>query len=725
MDHRGRELAGAVTRKAIPESGRRPGGRRAALLAVAGAALWAASSVFCQGEPPAAGTEAAEPPPAPLRVLFPGVGPLQAAPHGAGNVYAPHVLRDGDNGRLRMWFGAQGADGHDRICLAESRDGVAWRQAGVVLEDATANHVNDPCVIRVGDTYWMFHTRAAAHVIDEIAAATSVDGVRWEPCGTVLAPSPDPSAWDSLSVGRPSVVHEGGVFRMWYDGRRDLPRGAPAEGVPKSDGSRRHVGYAESTDGIHWERFHGNPVFGDDAGGVDVTRIGDSHHLMLYESRDGTKAAISAGGIVWRPLGHWFGRSGSADDRFGHVTPHLFRSQGGGDGPIFYVGAAPAADWNRNRVGAVRVGEADLARILTHPPIDALRYADHRDLSMVIDGTGGQVPLRTPEQWAARRRQVIEAFESVAGPLPDGSDSGAAPVPFERLGSEERERHTLEMIRFPAAPPEGDFVHALLYLPKRGEDDAPAPGPAVLALHPTHPIGKGVVDGRSERPNRAYARELADRGFVVIAPDYPSFGDASGYAFGADGFVSGTMKGIWNHLRCVDLLVSLPEVDPLRIGVIGHSLGGHNAIFAALFDDRIRAVVTSCGWTPFHHYYDGRLDGWTSDRYLPAIRTRLANDPDRVPFDFPELIASLAPRAFFSSSPVGDDNFDVAGVRAAEPGIREVYRLHGAADRVRFTYPEAGHDFPDGVRGEAYAFLAAALASAGDPSPERLPREAR
>ena len=58
------------------------------------------------------------------------------------------------------------------------------------------------------------------------------------------------------------------------------------------------------------------------------------------------------------------------------------------------------------------------------------------------------------------------------------------------------------------------------------------------------------------------------------------------------------MKGIWNHMRCVDLLVSRDDVDAEKIGTIGHSLGGHNAIFLGVFDRRVKVVVSSCGWTP-------------------------------------------------------------------------------------------------------------------------------
>ena len=84
-------------------------------------------------------------------------------------------------------------------------------------------------------------------------------------------------------------------------------------------------------------------------------------------------------------------------------------------------------------------------------------------------------------------------------------------------------------------------------------------------------------------------------------------------------------------LRAVDLLCSLPEVDPARIGVIGHSLGGHNAIFVALFDDRLKAVVSSCGFNDFRHYYKGNIAGWSHKGYMPRLREVYHLDLDRVP----------------------------------------------------------------------------------------------
>lgn len=285
----------------------------------------------------------------PLTLALLGEGPHESAPHGGGNVYAPDVLHEGNF--YRMWYGGQGADGHDRILYAESRDGTHWDRKGVAVEDATANHVNDPSVVKTPGGYFMFYTRAGRGVVDEIALATSEDGLHWTPRGVVLSPG-DAGTWDALSVGRSSVLLEGGTFRMWYDGRKDLPAGAPVgPGVPTSATSSRSVGYATSRDGLHWTKHAGNPVFGHDAGGVDVKRVGDEY-VMAYESHEGTQRATSRDGIAWQERGLWLPKSGGPPDAFGHVTPFLLV---GAEGQLeaVYVGAASAPSWDHNAI-AVR-----------------------------------------------------------------------------------------------------------------------------------------------------------------------------------------------------------------------------------------------------------------------------------------------------------------------------------------------------------------------------------
>ena len=76
-----------------------------------------------------------------------------------------------------------------------------------------------------------------------------------------------------------------------------------------------------------------------------------------------------------------------------------------------------------------------------------------------------------------------------------------------------------------------------------------------------------------------------------------------------------------------------------------------------------------------------------------------------MPFDFYGVVAAIAPRAFFSNSPINDDNFDVSGVRKAVPVAREVYQLFDAADKLQVSYPTCEHDFPQEVREESYRFI--------------------
>ncbi|QOV91790.1 alpha/beta hydrolase family protein [Humisphaera borealis] len=314
--------------------------------------------------------------------------------------------------------------------------------------------------------------------------------------------------------------------------------------------------------------------------------------------------------------------------------------------------------------------------------------------------------VRSAADWPRRRDRLLEAMQRVMGPLPAPS---AAPLDVKVLAEERGRTFVRQTIEYTAEvdPRSGraERVPAYLYLPidlKAGEKR-----PAVLALHPTSKLGKAEIAGAG-KPNRQYGLELAERGYVVICPDYPSFGD---YAkdFAASPHASGTMQGIVNHRRAVDLLISLSQVDGERIGAIGHSLGGHNALFIAAFDSRIKAAVTSCGWNLFPDYYKGDLTGWSSDRYMPRIKSEFGRSPDRMPFDFHEVIATIAPRAVLSISPTQDANFAAEGVRKAVPSVAAVYALLGAERAFEVEYPECAHDFPPAMRDRAYRFLDVAL----------------
>ena len=332
-------------------------------------------------------------------------------------------------------------------------------------------------------------------------------------------------------------------------------------------------------------------------------------------------------------------------------------------------------------------------------------YTDHSDLLHCIDDSGASRPVTNAQKWGIRRAHILVGMQEAMGPLPDRSD--LPPLDVKVYVEEKFAGFDRQLITFVAEARGGktDRVPAHLYLPT---DKADGKRPAILALHQTSPRGKGDLGGEG-RPNMAYAPDLARRGYIVLCPDYPSFGALSAYDFAADEYVSGSMKGVVNHMRCVDLLQARDDVDGEGIGVIGHSLGGHNAMFVAAFDERIKAVVSSCGWTPFADYYGGKIAGWTSDRYMPRLRDVYGLDAKKVPFDFYEVVAALAPRPFLSLSPLHDDNFDGNGVKKAVAAAQKVYELLGAPQNLQARYPDVAHDFTPEMRQEAYAFLDKAL----------------
>lgn len=328
---------------------------------------------------------------------------------------------------------------------------------------------------------------------------------------------------------------------------------------------------------------------------------------------------------------------------------------------------------------------------------DVPTYPDHTRLLVWRDAAGKEHPVRDAEDWAKRRAHILAHMQAVMGPLPD--ESRKVPLDPELVEEVDAGAYVRRKVTIAVEP--GDRLACYVLVPKRLTGRTSA----VLCLHPTsRDLGKGVAVGLGPKQDRAYAVHLAERGHVTIAPDYVNSGE-SRFDVYHKGYASATMKGIWNHMRCVDYLQSLLEVDPARIGVIGHSLGGHNSMFVAVFDERIKCIVSNCGFCSFPTYMKGDLTGWSHDGYMPRVRALYDRAPAKVPFDFTEVVAALAPRAFLASAPIRDHNFDVQGVRDCIAAARPVYELLGAGDRLAANYPDCDHNFPDEVRAVAYEWL--------------------
>lgn len=314
------------------------------------------------------------------------------------------------------------------------------------------------------------------------------------------------------------------------------------------------------------------------------------------------------------------------------------------------------------------------------------------NLMQYLARDGSVQTVQTTNDWNQRRQSVLAAMQTVMGSRP-APVRGVPEVKVEEetdCGDYLRRRITY---RADAGTP----VPAFLLVPKTALT-ANRSVPAVLALHQTHPLGYRVVVGLGDSPNDEYGVELVRRGYVILAPAYPLLADYQP-DLKASGHESGTMKAIADNIRGLDLLESLPYVRPGRFGAIGHSLGGHNALYTAAFDERLRVVVSSCGFDSFRDYKNGDITGWTSSRYMPRLR---AHAPDDFPFDFHEILGALAPRVILISAPIGDTNFKWRSVDKVVAAARPVFELYRASTNLHVEHPDCGHLFPSAQRENAY-----------------------
>jgi dienelactone hydrolase len=264
---------------------------------------------------------------------------------------------------------------------------------------------------------------------------------------------------------------------------------------------------------------------------------------------------------------------------------------------------------------------------------------------------------------------------------------------IEELGCEGYQRLKISFWVEPS-----DRCYAYLLLPHHEGERLPA-----VYCHHQHTIqriGKEEVVGLQGDSDLAYARELAERGFITFAPDAFTFGerkdedDPVGYAYWelATRLVQGkTLLSKLLHDVSVglDILQSRPEVDSDRMGFIGHSYGGRMAIWATAMDDRIKAAVCNCGCISYSESYT-RDTGVQMEFVAQGIAQK---------FDMLNLIPMIAPRSLLILATEKDKWCR---------GVKDVFsatRSHFSEGKLRLAMYPGDHQFTDEMRNRAYLFL--------------------
>ena len=292
------------------------------------------------------------------------------------------------------------------------------------------------------------------------------------------------------------------------------------------------------------------------------------------------------------------------------------------------------------------------------------------------------------EEWRVRAAYLREHILASAGllPLPDRT-----PLDPQVFDERKHEDYTVSKVYFESRP--GFFVTGNLYRPIGA-----GPFPAVLSPHGHWAYGRLENSQAASVPGRAI--NLARQGFVVLTYDLIGFNDSRqlSHAFGGEreSLWGLTLAGlqIWNGIRSLDFLESLPEVERGRIGCTGASGGGTQTFLVAAVDDRVR-VAAPVNMISLH------MQGGCLCENPPGLRL----DTDNV-----ELAATIAPRPLLMVSATGDWTSET--MQLEYPEMRTFYALFGAEDRVHAVQMQAEHNYNRQSREAVYAWMARWLKSA-------------
>ena len=295
------------------------------------------------------------------------------------------------------------------------------------------------------------------------------------------------------------------------------------------------------------------------------------------------------------------------------------------------------------------------------------------------------------EEWRTRAAWLREHILASAGLLPMPERTPLNPVVF---GERTHADYTVSKVYFESLP--GFLVTGNLYTPIGS-----GPFPAIVSPHGHWDYGRFENSAVASVPGRAI--NLARQGFVVFTYDMIGYNDSRWYPhtpshtyhdreFGGrrENLWGLSLAGLqlWNSIRSVDFLESLPMVARDRIGATGASGGGTQTFLLSAVDERI-AASAPVNMISLH------MQGGCLCENIPGLRL----DTDNV-----ELSAVFAPRPLLMVSATGDWTNET--MELEYPEMQRFYDLFGARDRVHAVRVNAGHNYNRESREAVYAWMA-------------------
>lgn len=288
----------------------------------------------------------------------------------------------------------------------------------------------------------------------------------------------------------------------------------------------------------------------------------------------------------------------------------------------------------------------------------------------------------TKREWLARARELRTHILVSCGlwPMPKRT-----PLRAKIFGRIERDDYSVEKVYFESYP--GFFVTGNLYRPvgKRGRF------PGIINPHGHWKSGRIESIERGSIPGRCI--NFARQGYVAFSYDMVGYNDSKQvtHKFGGprEELWGLSLMGLqlWNSIRAVDFLRSLPDVDKRRIACTGASGGGTQTFMVTAVEDRIKVAAPV-------NMISAHMQGGCLCENAPHLRVDTYNV---------EIGALAAPRPLLMVSATGD--WTVNTPTEEYPDVRSVYELYDAADRVHCVQIDAEHNYNKDSRESVYAWF--------------------
>ncbi len=351
---------------------------------------------------------------------------------------------------------------------------------------------------------------------------------------------------------------------------------------------------------------------------------------------------------------------------------------------------------------------------LSRETLNPLDYKVHIPGDFLKSEKGQQ--LTSKKEWADRRNQIVQHIPWVLGEAPPGIIN---PGPVKLSNARKIDDYLRDVILRPGKSEKvgqivvgpyhsfGDYLYGNLFFPIT-PDGKPTKNkvPVVIFLHEydyTTGFGRRILP---------FFEKIVEKGFAVFSYDMLGFGTRiqEGTAFYQRYPHWSKMGKMVRDLKgAVDAMENLDIVDPNQIITVGYTLGGTVGLFGAALDTRISALATICGYTPLRTASpDKGVEGIQAYSHIHGLLPRLGffvEHEDRLPVDFPEIIAASAPRPHLIIAPQLDRDAIFDDVQKSIENISQVYSLHDAKSNLTFQAPMDYNHFTEEMEEEVVRWL--------------------